>query len=84
LRPDVIFPVLHGPYGEDGRLQGLLDMVDISYVGSGVGGSAVGMDKIYSKALFTQAGLKQLPYFTFNSYDWKAKNEYIIDSIATL
>jgi D-alanine-D-alanine ligase len=52
---DVVFPVLHGPYGEDGRLQGLLDMLGVPYVGSGVGGSAVGMDKIYSKALFSQA-----------------------------
>ena len=40
-RPDVVFPVLHGPYGEDGRLQGFFDMLDIPYVGSGVGGSVV-------------------------------------------
>ncbi len=81
---DVVFPVLHGPYGEDGRLQWLLDMIGLPYVGSGVGGSAVGMDKIYSKAVFTQAGLKQLPFFAFNAYDWKKDQTAIIAGIEAL
>ncbi|MFA6080393.1 MAG: D-alanine--D-alanine ligase family protein [Candidatus Gracilibacteria bacterium] len=81
---DVVFPVLHGPYGEDGRLQGLLDMIGLPYVGSGVGGSAVGMDKIYSKAVFTQAGLKQLPFYAFNAYDWKTNQTAVIGGIEAL
>jgi D-alanine-D-alanine ligase len=81
---DVVFPVLHGPYGEDGRLQGLLDMMGLPYVGSGVGGSAVGMDKIYTKALFIQAGLKQLPYYAFNFHDWKVDSEQVTSRIEVL
>ena len=54
---DVIFPVLHGPYGEDGTIQGLLEMADIPYVGAGVLASAVGMDKAYAKKIFEYAGL---------------------------
>lgn len=58
LRPlDVIIPVLHGPYGEDGTVQGLLELADIPYVGAGVLASAVGMDKVIQKQLFRQAGL---------------------------
>jgi len=81
---DVVFPVLHGPYGEDGRLQWLLDMIGLPYVGSGVGGSAVGMDKIYSKALFSQAWLKQLPFYDFNAYDWKKDQASVIEGIEAL
>jgi len=81
---DVVFPVLHGPYGEDGRLQWLLDMIGLPYVGSGVGGSAVGMDKIYSKAVFTQAGLRQLPFYAFNAYDWKRNQATVIAEIEAL
>ena len=54
---DVVFPVLHGTYGEDGTVQGLLDLAGLPYVGSGVLGSAVGMDKDMQKRLFLQAGL---------------------------
>lgn len=54
---DVVFPVLHGPYGEDGTIQGLFEMADIPYVGAGVLASAVGMDKVYSKRVFEQVGL---------------------------
>ena len=56
-RLDVVFPVLHGPFGEDGTVQGFLELADIAYVGSGVRGSAVGMDKAMMKALFRDAGL---------------------------
>ena len=59
---DIVFPVLHGPYGEDGRLQGLLDMGDLPYVGSGVPGSACGMDKDVMKLLFRANGLPTLPH----------------------
>ena len=53
---DVIFPVLHGPYGEDGTVQGLLELADVAYVGCGVLASAVGMDKAVMKVLFKEAG----------------------------
>lgn len=62
LPVDVVFPVLHGPFGEDGTVQGLLEMLDLPYVGSGVLGSAAGMDKEITKRLAGLAGLPQLPY----------------------
>lgn len=62
---DVIFPVLHGPFGEDGTIQGLLELADIPYVGAGVLGSATGMDKAIMKALFQQAGLPVGSYLVY-------------------
>jgi D-alanine-D-alanine ligase len=59
---DVVFPVLHGPYGEDGTVQGLLELLDVPYVGSGVMASAVCMDKVVFKELMAQAGLPQVGY----------------------
>ena len=61
-RADVFFPVLHGTYGEDGTVQGLLELASVPYAGSGVAASAVAMDKAISKALFERAGLAQVPY----------------------
>jgi D-alanine-D-alanine ligase len=61
---DVVFPVLHGPMGEDGTVQGLLELSGLPYVGAGVLGSAVGMDKDVMKRLLLQAGLPLLPYVT--------------------
>jgi D-alanine-D-alanine ligase len=58
LAIDVVFPILHGPYGEDGTIQGLFEMIGLRYVGSGVLASAVSMDKSYSKPIFAAAGLK--------------------------
>jgi len=60
--PDVYFPVLHGTYGEDGTVQGLLELAGVPYVGSGVAASAAGMDKELMKALFAQSGLPQVAY----------------------
>jgi D-alanine-D-alanine ligase len=60
--PDAFFPVLHGPYGEDGTIQGLFELAGVAYVGSGVAGSAAGMDKELMKALFAQAGVPQTRY----------------------
>ncbi len=65
---DVIFPILHGIYGEDGTLQGMLEMANIAYVGAGVLGSAVGMDKIIQKRLFSQAGLFTPKFEPFSVY----------------
>lgn len=59
---DIVFPVLHGPNGEDGSIQGAMEVLDLPYVGAGVGSSAVAMNKIYSKRLFHDAGLPILPY----------------------
>jgi len=64
LGVDVVFPVLHGPMGEDGTVQGLLELSGLPYVGAGVLGSAVGMDKDVMKRLLAQAGLPLLPYVT--------------------
>ena len=61
LAIDVAFPVLHGPYGEDGTIQGLLEIIGLRYVGSGVLASAVCMDKSYAKPIFAAAGLKVAP-----------------------
>lgn len=66
LEVDVVFPVLHGPYGEDGRLQGLLDMCGIPYVGAGVLSSAIAMDKGIAKRLFHQAGITQTDHLEYH------------------
>jgi D-alanine-D-alanine ligase len=67
--PDVYFPVLHGTYGEDGTVQGLLELAGVPYVGSGVAASAAGMDKELMKALFAQAGIPQVPYRVLHQGD---------------
>jgi len=69
---DVFFPVLHGPYGEDGTIQGLLELAGVPYVGSGVAASAVGMDKALMKALFRQAGLPVVDYLVVTKAQWRA------------
>jgi D-alanine-D-alanine ligase len=71
---DVIFPLLHGPNGEDGTVQGLLELLNLPYVGNGVLASAAGMDKIVMKNIFAQAGLSQVKYVSFIRSEWeKAK-----------
>lgn len=69
---DVIFPVLHGTYGEDGTIQGLLEMADVPYVGCGVLGSAAGMDKIVMKRLFREAGLPIVEFTHFLRSQWES------------
>jgi D-alanine-D-alanine ligase len=69
---DVIFPVLHGTFGEDGTIQGLLELADIAYVGAGVLGSAAGMDKDIMKALFRAAGLPIVKHVTLLRSEWEA------------
>lgn len=71
----VIFPVLHGPNGEDGTVQGLFEVLDMPYVGCGVLASAAGMDKIVSKQLFQQVGLPQVPYVPVTKFDWQNQQE---------
>jgi len=67
---DVVFPVLHGPYGEDGTVQGLLELANVPYVGAGVLGSAVGMDKAVMKTLFLAHGLPVGPYLAVLRHEW--------------
>lgn len=71
LSLDVIFPMLHGPYGEDGTIQGLLELANIPYVGAGVLASAVGMDKGVMKVLFAARGLPVCPYRVVLRHDWE-------------
>jgi len=71
INVDVIFPVLHGPFGEDGTIQGLLELADIPYVGAGVLGSAAGMDKDIMKSLFIAAGMPVVKHVTILRSEWK-------------
>jgi D-alanine-D-alanine ligase len=68
---DVVFPVLHGPYGEDGTVQGLLELADVPYVGAGVLGSALGMDKVVMKTVFQARGLPVVAYLVFKRREWE-------------
>lgn len=69
---DIVFPILHGTFGEDGTIQGLLELADVAYVGSGVLGSAAGMDKDAMKRLFLAAGLPITPHVTVLRSEWRA------------
>ncbi|HEX7056640.1 MAG TPA: D-alanine--D-alanine ligase [Bacilli bacterium] len=81
LSLDVVFPLLHGTYGEDGTVQGLLEMVGIPYVGAGVLASAVGMDKVAMKKIFAQEGLPQCLYRHFTRFQWEHNKDYYIMEI---
>lgn len=78
---DVVFPVLHGPNGEDGTVQGLLELADLPYVGSGVVGSAVGMDKGIFKAVMQTHHLPILPYRLLLSRDWQKQPQAILNEL---
>ncbi len=80
-RLDVIVPVLHGLYGEDGALQGLLELAGVPYVGCGVLAAAVGMDKGVMKAAFAAAGLPHVPYHLFRRSDWERDRSAVIEQI---
>jgi D-alanine-D-alanine ligase len=75
---DVIFPVLHGTYGEDGTIQGLFEMADIPYVGCGVLASACGMDKVVMKTLFRDAELPMCKYVWFLRSEWERESEAVV------
>lgn len=79
---DLVFPVLHGPMGEDGTVQGMLELANVAYVGSGVLGSAVAMDKAIAKTILDQAGLPQLPWRLVNRNDWRQDPDGIAGAIA--
>ena len=78
---DIVFPVLHGPFGEDGTVQGLLEMADIPYVGCGVLASSCGMDKVTMKTLFLHAGLPICKYTWFLRSEWRNNQAGIIRRI---
>ena len=79
---DVIFPVLHGPFGEDGTVQGLLELADIPYVGAGVMSSAVGMDKAAMKDLFRSHGLPTPKYLVIKRYEWERAPDRVAEAVA--
>ncbi len=80
LKLDVVFPVLHGPYGEDGTIQGLLDLAGIPYVGAGVLGSAVGMDKVIMKMVLKDNGLPVGEYVFFTRMDYAKDPQYWLEA----
>jgi D-alanine-D-alanine ligase len=80
---DVWFPALHGPNGEDGTVQGMLQLMQKPYVGNGVLASAVGMDKVLMKALFAQAGLAQVKYVALSRWQWQQEPEDWYEHIET-
>ena len=80
---DVVFPVLHGPYGEDGTIQGLLEVANVPYVGAGVLGSALGMDKVYMKRVFELAALPIVEYLVFTRKQWFAEADRCQEEVLT-
>jgi D-alanine-D-alanine ligase len=83
LALDVVFPVLHGPYGEDGTVQGLLELANIPYVGAGVLASAVGMDKAAMKLVFAARGLPMCDYDVVMKRDWERDERTVLHTIVT-
>jgi D-alanine-D-alanine ligase len=84
LGADVVFPVLHGPFGEDGTVQGLLECLDVAYVGAGVLASAVCMDKVVFKELMARSGLPQVDYRAVEHRDWRADADAVLAELAEL
>lgn len=87
LGADVVFPVLHGPFGEDGVIQGTLDSLEVAYVGSGVAASAICLDKLLFKEVAGAAGIPQVRYAAIRASEWNAderKHEALLDEAAAL
>ncbi len=81
---DVVLPLLHGPFGEDGTVQGLLELAGVPYVGSGVFASAAGMDKQYMNALLREAGLPIGPFITVSARQWRTDPQAVREQAAGL
>lgn len=81
---DLVFPILHGPFGEDGTIQGLLELVGLPYVGAGVLASALGMDKHFTKTVFQQAGLPIAPWRTITADDWASNPDNAYSALESL
>ena len=84
LKIDIVFPLLHGPFGEDGTIQGLLEMADIAYVGSGVLASAVAMDKSFAKPIFASHGIATAPGLVVKKSEWRSESSRITKEINNL
>jgi D-alanine-D-alanine ligase len=84
LDADVVFPALHGPYGEDGTVQGLLETLDVAYVGAGVTASAVCLDKVLFKELMSAVGIPQVEYVGVRAERFHAEREQVLAEIAAL
>lgn len=80
-RIDVVFPIIHGTFGEDGTLQGYLEILGLPYVGAGVTGSAVGMDKWMMKYAFAAAKLPMVEYVPLSEWDWKSERDRVLRTI---
>jgi D-alanine-D-alanine ligase len=81
---DVVFPILHGPYGEDGTIQGMLELAGIPYVGAGVLSSAIGIDKGVQKVLFGSAGLPVGPFETVHEREWEGARDGVLERLRRL
>ena len=81
---DVVLPLLHGPWGEDGTIQGLFEMAGVRYVGAGVLASSVAMDKPFTKTVFAAAGLPQIPYVTVLPLDWERDRARVLARVKAL
>lgn len=81
---DVVFPVMHGPFAEDGTIQGLLEMAGVRYVGSGVLASSVGMDKAYMKMVLAASGLPVGPYVAIRDRDWRTDRGRVLKEVQEL
>ena len=81
---DVVFPVLHGPFGEDGTIQGFFELLDLPYVGNGVLASAAGMDKEFTKALFEVAGVPVTPHVVIRKSKWMRDPETALEAVKGL
>lgn len=81
---DVVFPVLHGPYGEDGTIQGFFELVGMPYVGNGVFASAAAMDKEFTKALFQAAGIPVTPHVVIRKHEWEQNRHAKLQEVESL
>jgi len=81
VKVDVIFPVLHGTFGEDGTVQGLLELAGVPYVGAGVLGSAVGMDKDLQKRIFREARIPVVPALAISRHEWETKRGAVLVAV---
>ncbi len=81
---DLVFPVLHGPLGEDGAIQGLFELASVAYVGSGVAASAVGMDKVLQKRVLAHAGVPVVPFVSFGRHELEAQADATLAACARL
>jgi D-alanine-D-alanine ligase len=81
---DVVFPILHGPFGEDGSVQGMIELTGLPYVGAGILGSAVGMDKHFSKSVLQQAGIAVAPWVTVRAHEWASQRAVVEERASEL